>query len=298
MIQRKNACVILDRTNTRVSLFLTENNIEFTLFFSGSPFWCLLDIVPIKNEKGEVVLYLASHKDITKDKTSQLDTFENNVNGTYSLVSTACHSATQSILVFLFLELSSNLCLRVFVFSLLSSFSRSPGQGQTNSCTYRTVSMPNWRQRQERQNNEITRIAVVEVLAPRVVRLESAQFVHQGNAAQCQAKEHGRKQHKGVPCYQETRVWGVLCTVSGVRNACSRGSLFVTPHKYQRSRTINIGLSCALVTGTCSFAGGFVICFSIFKLVRDLLDVSWSFLLVRFVGYAFLRSWIEVLGQM
>lgn len=37
---------------------------------SGSPFWCLLDIVPIKNEKGNVVLFLASHKDITKRKIS------------------------------------------------------------------------------------------------------------------------------------------------------------------------------------------------------------------------------------
>lgn len=39
-------------------------------FLSGSPFWCLLDIVPIKNEKGNVVLFLASHKDITKRKIS------------------------------------------------------------------------------------------------------------------------------------------------------------------------------------------------------------------------------------
>ncbi|XP_056389309.1 potassium voltage-gated channel subfamily H member 8-like isoform X4 [Hyla sarda] len=31
-------------------------------------FWCLLDIVPIKNEKGEVVLFLASHKDISNTK--------------------------------------------------------------------------------------------------------------------------------------------------------------------------------------------------------------------------------------
>ncbi|PAA51267.1 hypothetical protein BOX15_Mlig018296g1 [Macrostomum lignano] len=36
-----------------------------------SPFLCLLDIVPIKNEKGEVVLFLASHKDITKEKRSR-----------------------------------------------------------------------------------------------------------------------------------------------------------------------------------------------------------------------------------
>ncbi|XP_039595845.1 potassium voltage-gated channel subfamily H member 4a isoform X1 [Polypterus senegalus] len=33
---------------------------------SGVPFWCLLDIVPIKNEKGEVVLFLFSFKDITE----------------------------------------------------------------------------------------------------------------------------------------------------------------------------------------------------------------------------------------
>lgn len=28
-------------------------------------FWCFLDIVPIKNEKGEMVLFLFSFKDIT-----------------------------------------------------------------------------------------------------------------------------------------------------------------------------------------------------------------------------------------
>ncbi|XP_017576726.1 potassium voltage-gated channel subfamily H member 4a [Pygocentrus nattereri] len=33
---------------------------------NGTPFWCLLDIVPIKNEKGEVVLFLFSFKDITE----------------------------------------------------------------------------------------------------------------------------------------------------------------------------------------------------------------------------------------
>lgn len=36
---------------------------------SGIAFWCLLDIVPIKNEKSEVVLFLASHKDITSTHT-------------------------------------------------------------------------------------------------------------------------------------------------------------------------------------------------------------------------------------
>ncbi|XP_036796859.1 potassium voltage-gated channel subfamily H member 4-like [Oncorhynchus mykiss] len=33
---------------------------------NGKPFWCLLDIVPIKNEKGEVVLFLFSFKDVTE----------------------------------------------------------------------------------------------------------------------------------------------------------------------------------------------------------------------------------------
>lgn len=40
--------------------------------FAGTPFNCLLDIVPIKNEKSEVVLFLASHKDITFTKNVQL----------------------------------------------------------------------------------------------------------------------------------------------------------------------------------------------------------------------------------
>ncbi|XP_053114719.1 potassium voltage-gated channel subfamily H member 4 isoform X2 [Hemicordylus capensis] len=34
----------------------------------GTAFWCLLDIVPIKNEKGEVVLFLFSFKDITESR--------------------------------------------------------------------------------------------------------------------------------------------------------------------------------------------------------------------------------------
>ncbi|XP_004637838.1 potassium voltage-gated channel subfamily H member 3 [Octodon degus] len=35
---------------------------------SGLPFWCLLDVIPIKNEKGEVALFLVSHKDISDIK--------------------------------------------------------------------------------------------------------------------------------------------------------------------------------------------------------------------------------------
>lgn len=43
------------------------------LLLSASPFICLLDIVPIKNEKGQVVLFLASHKDITREKTVAME---------------------------------------------------------------------------------------------------------------------------------------------------------------------------------------------------------------------------------
>lgn len=56
---------------------LTEINVGlFCALFSpliiGTPFWCLLDIVPIKNEKREVVLFLASHKDITNTKMAEI----------------------------------------------------------------------------------------------------------------------------------------------------------------------------------------------------------------------------------
>lgn len=33
--------------------------------FIGNRFWCLLDIVPIKNENGEVVFFLLSFKDLS-----------------------------------------------------------------------------------------------------------------------------------------------------------------------------------------------------------------------------------------
>ncbi|XP_057336280.1 potassium voltage-gated channel subfamily H member 8 isoform X3 [Microplitis mediator] len=45
-----------------------KKEIKRTVIFykqNGTPFKCILDIVPIKNEKGDVVLFLASHKDIT-----------------------------------------------------------------------------------------------------------------------------------------------------------------------------------------------------------------------------------------
>ncbi|XP_074604833.1 eag-like K[+] channel [Brevipalpus obovatus] len=46
-----------NKTELKLEVYLYKRN--------GTPFWCLLDIVPIKNEKHEVVLFLASHKDIT-----------------------------------------------------------------------------------------------------------------------------------------------------------------------------------------------------------------------------------------
>ncbi|XP_016419162.1 potassium voltage-gated channel subfamily H member 8-like [Sinocyclocheilus rhinocerous] len=39
---------------------------------NGSVFWCLLDIVSIKNEKGDVVLFLASFKDVTDTKAKSI----------------------------------------------------------------------------------------------------------------------------------------------------------------------------------------------------------------------------------
>ncbi|KAK7898157.1 hypothetical protein WMY93_019010 [Mugilogobius chulae] len=39
---------------------------------TAEQFWCLLDIVPIKNEKGDVVLFLASFKDITDTKAKAI----------------------------------------------------------------------------------------------------------------------------------------------------------------------------------------------------------------------------------
>ncbi|KAM9416117.1 voltage-gated delayed rectifier potassium channel KCNH8-like [Salvelinus alpinus] len=39
---------------------------------AASLFWCLLEIVPIKNEKGDVVLFLASFKDITDNKAKAI----------------------------------------------------------------------------------------------------------------------------------------------------------------------------------------------------------------------------------
>ncbi|XP_017771321.1 PREDICTED: potassium voltage-gated channel subfamily H member 8 [Nicrophorus vespilloides] len=57
----------------------SKNELKLEVIFykkNGTPFWCLLDIVPIKNEKREVVLFLASHKDITHTKMAEMSECE------------------------------------------------------------------------------------------------------------------------------------------------------------------------------------------------------------------------------
>ena len=56
----------------------------FIVVFTGNPFWCLMDIVPIKNEKRQVVLFLVSHKDITREKNANApDNGSTDINGGY-----------------------------------------------------------------------------------------------------------------------------------------------------------------------------------------------------------------------
>ncbi|XP_066544594.1 potassium voltage-gated channel subfamily H member 8 [Amia ocellicauda] len=80
-MQRSCACHFLYGTETSAQLIgeiqvALDERREFkteVVFYKkgGTQFWCLLDIVPIKNEKGEVVLFLVSHKDITDNKNNQ-----------------------------------------------------------------------------------------------------------------------------------------------------------------------------------------------------------------------------------
>lgn len=58
------------------SVLCGESFMDDDIVVAGTPFWCLLDIVPIKNEKREVVLYLASHKDITNTKMAEMSECE------------------------------------------------------------------------------------------------------------------------------------------------------------------------------------------------------------------------------
>ena len=65
----------------KVTPSLVPLSLGVCVVVSGTSFLCLLDIVPIKNEKGDVVLFLASHKDITREKSLNFDNFENQLNG-------------------------------------------------------------------------------------------------------------------------------------------------------------------------------------------------------------------------
>ncbi|XP_046875665.1 potassium voltage-gated channel subfamily H member 8 [Hypomesus transpacificus] len=78
VMQKSCACKFLYGPESSEGVILSiddalEERKEFKdeiMFYSktGVLFWCLLDIVPIKNEKGDVVLFLASFKDITDTK--------------------------------------------------------------------------------------------------------------------------------------------------------------------------------------------------------------------------------------
>ncbi|XP_068428147.1 potassium voltage-gated channel subfamily H member 8 [Clinocottus analis] len=81
LMQKSCACHFLygtetsDRLTAQIQGALDERR-EFKtelVFYKkeGAQFWCLLDIVPIKNEKCEVVMFLVSHKDITDKKKDQ-----------------------------------------------------------------------------------------------------------------------------------------------------------------------------------------------------------------------------------
>uniref|UniRef100_A0A3Q2PK17 Potassium voltage-gated channel subfamily H member 8 n=1 Tax=Fundulus heteroclitus TaxID=8078 RepID=A0A3Q2PK17_FUNHE len=81
-MQKSCACKFLYGPETSESIILSidealEERKEFKdeiMFYTKTAalFWCLLDIVPIKNEKGDVVLFLASFKDITDTKDINL----------------------------------------------------------------------------------------------------------------------------------------------------------------------------------------------------------------------------------
>ncbi|XP_070777287.1 voltage-gated delayed rectifier potassium channel KCNH8 [Enoplosus armatus] len=82
VMQKSCACKFLYGPETSESIILSiddalEERKEFKdeiMFYKKTTvlFWCLLDIVPIKNEKGDVVLFLASFKDITDTKAKAI----------------------------------------------------------------------------------------------------------------------------------------------------------------------------------------------------------------------------------
>ncbi|XP_053625531.1 potassium voltage-gated channel subfamily H member 8 isoform X7 [Plodia interpunctella] len=94
IMQKGCACKFLHGPDTREehrheidAALDSKHELKLELIFykkNGTPFWCLLDIVPIKNEKREVVLLLASFKDITNTKMAAMSTnedFDSDPNG-------------------------------------------------------------------------------------------------------------------------------------------------------------------------------------------------------------------------
>ncbi|XP_077159726.1 voltage-gated delayed rectifier potassium channel KCNH8 isoform X1 [Paroedura picta] len=93
VMQKSCSCKFLYGAETNEQMMIQiekslEEKVEFKgeIMFNkknGSSFWCLLDIVPIKNEKGDVVLFLASFKNITdtKVKIAQEDKKEEKFKG-------------------------------------------------------------------------------------------------------------------------------------------------------------------------------------------------------------------------
>ncbi|XP_076006052.1 voltage-gated delayed rectifier potassium channel KCNH8 [Genypterus blacodes] len=82
VMQKSCACKFLYGPESSESIILSidealDERKEFKdeiMFYKKTAvlFWCLLDIVPIKNEKGDVVLFLASFKDITDTKAKAI----------------------------------------------------------------------------------------------------------------------------------------------------------------------------------------------------------------------------------
>ncbi|XP_046965188.1 potassium voltage-gated channel subfamily H member 8 isoform X5 [Vanessa cardui] len=94
IMQKGCACKFLHGPDTREehrheidTALDSKHELKLELIFykkNGTPFWCLLDIVPIKNEKREVVLFLASFKNITNTKMAAMNTneeFDSDPNG-------------------------------------------------------------------------------------------------------------------------------------------------------------------------------------------------------------------------
>uniref|UniRef100_A0A8C6TYQ7 Voltage-gated inwardly rectifying potassium channel KCNH3 n=1 Tax=Neogobius melanostomus TaxID=47308 RepID=A0A8C6TYQ7_9GOBI len=81
VMQKSCACKFLYGSESSEGIILSidealeerkEFKEEIMFYKKTGEFWCLLDIVPIKNEKGDVVLFLASFKDITDTKAKAI----------------------------------------------------------------------------------------------------------------------------------------------------------------------------------------------------------------------------------